>query len=200
MQELSVIVLTLISWILPVCLVLGTTLLVLILYKKRYVNGLLLGAAFSGGVYASVESNPSSSTPLLVAVLIGYLVFHITYCYTVIITLRLGELFVTFTAMIAMFFLTTLSLVSELPVLWKDSTGLAGIWSCFPLHLIVFFLGALAVKHVRNYIRYDGESTTARLLPMTVQDVNHATSTSRSDEALEHRTRIPANSDVVPSS
>lgn len=195
MQELGVIALTLISWIVPICLMFILTITVIILYKKRYVNGLLIGAGLTGIIYASVEGSSNSPPPLLITIIMGYFLLHITYCYTVITTLRVGELFVTVASFLAALMLLLLSLTTELAGAWHGATGLAGIWSFFPSQLVLFFLSALIVKQWRSYTGRDREPNLVPLLPM--HHVSNATSTSRGDGTQDPRRRTAADTNAT---
>ncbi|KAF3000927.1 hypothetical protein E8E13_008653 [Curvularia kusanoi] len=203
-QELGLIALALISWIVPVLLMLGAIVVISILYRKRYANGILAGAALTGGIYASIDSNPSTPFPLLSAVIVDYLMFHITYCYIITSTLRLSnlfaEFFVTATAVITVVTMTLLSFNLGLAKLWHDSTGLAGVWSFFPIHLATFFLSAMTTKATRKFlpmVTFVHRQDTQPILPLHNQDVSNAMSTSRDDTAAEsHRRIMPESSSV----
>ncbi|KAF1363619.1 hypothetical protein EJ07DRAFT_173502 [Lizonia empirigonia] len=195
MDEFYLIALQLVDWVVPIVLLLSSALLVTFMYKSRYNNGLLLGAGATGSIFARVQSDPSAPAPLLIVVVLAYLLFHVTYCRAITRILRLGDGFAASASITAMVFLTGLSQVSGLSTVWTESTGLAGIWSFLPIHLMAFFASAVIVKMVRTYMRQGQDDDP--LLPVSTRDVDDAVSISRLVEVPESRLRMVASSNAV---
>lgn len=133
----------------------------IIWYLQKYDddNGLVIGAAASGGVLMLIQADVAASQPLLIATVVTYLSFHIAYCKVVAKQLKHADGFIAATVLTATALLGVIAHIPSIADMWKESSGVLLLWTIFPLHIFSVFFSALAVRVTRKYFEYHNRTT-----------------------------------------
>lgn len=138
------------------------------LYKNAYSKGLLAGAFLSGLTYAATQTDPRTSRSWLAFAIVSYLVFHVSFYWSVTTIHRLGDKFFMITFLITAGVFLGASRISGSASFWDGLTGLSCGWSTIPIHLAIV---ALVVWFIRISNDPAIESTDMPLLPITSHDI-----------------------------
>lgn len=139
------------------------------LYQHKNDTGLIASAGASGGIFALIRTDRTTSQLLLISVGLSYIAFHMAYCSIVARSLAQGDGFMAVTIVVA---LTILAIVCQSPSLthlWLENNEVSSLWAIFPLHMGTVFFSAVIVRKLQVGI------TQQPLLPTfepTARDTN----------------------------
>ncbi|KAF3045896.1 hypothetical protein E8E12_005411 [Didymella heteroderae] len=117
------------------------------LYRDGNDTGLMAGAGAAGGVFTLVQTDSTTTMPLLISLVLVYLSFHVVYCKVVCRQIAHGEGFVAVTIIIA---LSLLVVLARSPILIERS-GMSSLWTFFPLQMLSMHFCSLALRGLKAY-------------------------------------------------
>ncbi|KAF3054050.1 hypothetical protein E8E11_010591 [Didymella keratinophila] len=153
-EKLGRLALAALDWVLPLLLMLVLIRVLRRLYVSRDASTLIVSTAAAGYVFIMIRADIGASQPLLIATGLSYFAFHATYCKTVANNIQHGEGFLGVTVVIAMTVFAILAQFPSLKHLWVESSGLAGMWPVFPLHVASVFFVSLITRVARIYMTH----------------------------------------------
>jgi hypothetical protein len=185
---LSRLALEALDWVLPLLLMLVLARVVQRLYVLKDVSTLIVGTAAAGYVFIMIRADIGASQPLLIATGLTYFAFHATYCKTMANSLSYGEGFLGVTVVIAMTAFAILAQFPSLRHLWVESSGLAGMWPVFPLHVASVFFVSLIIRVAKIYMTHGAEP--GPILPVFERSTSNAATARDQSTVVENRTVI----------
>jgi hypothetical protein len=154
-----------------------------------------IAAAAAGAVFALLSQDERTSIPLQVAAGASYCLFHGVYIRLKMTALDLGAFATAFSIGIAIQAVPLVLILTQSSVLqeaWLKATGLSGLWSVLPVHLVIFIVEAYIAALVQKYSKQQDLP-----LPFYNQDIYASTNTAREDTIEARQRRAPNDSATI---
>jgi hypothetical protein len=163
-------------------------------YKKRYDNGLLMGAGTAATILFQIQSDDTVSHALIIAVGLAYAAFHVTYCKRIITSFSYGEGYMAVTIIIAATTGVSLLQVPALATAWNKSSGVSNVGFFTLIHIITVFLSSVLVKCARQVSLTAAEEDIENDLPLYHANNRSSEMNSGDIERMGRRRQYAASS------